>query len=76
MISLDWKDYEIEIRHHVFVRAMERSITPDLIDYCIMNGKVKRFGKNYVKFITKSLICVGEVSGLKLKIITIERRKK
>jgi len=68
--------YEIEIKHHVFVRAMQRGINPDLIEKTIMNGKIKRFGKNYIKFISRSLVCVGEVSGLKLKIITIERRQK
>ena len=41
-----------------------------------MNGKIERFGKNYVRFVSRSIICVGEISGLKLKIITIEWRKK
>ena len=69
-------DYEIEIKHHAFIRAMERKITPDLIENCIKNGSIKRFGKNYIKFISKSTICIGEISSLKIKIITIERRKK
>jgi len=55
---------------------MEREVTPDLIENCIKNGPIKRFGKNYVKFISKSVICVGEISGLKIKIITVERRIK
>ena len=69
-------DYEIEIKHHAFIRAMERKITPDLIENCIKNGSIERFGKNYIKFISKSTICIGEISSLKIKIITIERRKK
>jgi len=69
-------NYDIEIKHHVFIRAMQRSIHPDLIENTIKNGKIERFGKNYIKFISKSVICVGEISGLKIKIITIERRKK
>jgi len=73
---VDRKYYEIEIKHHVFARAMEREVTPDLIENCIKNGPIKRFGKNYVKFISKSVICVGEISGLKIKIITVERRIK
>lgn len=73
---MDRTQYEIEIRHHAFIRAMERRIHPDLIENCIKNGSINRFGKNYVKFITKSVICVGEIIGLKIKIITIERRKK
>ena len=73
---MDISRYEIEIKHHVFKRALQRNIHPDRIEDTLKKGKVKRFGKHYVKFITKSLICVGEISGLKIKIITIERREK
>ncbi len=76
MISMDISKYELEIKHHVFKRALQRGIHPDRIENTLKKGKVKIFGKNYVKFITKSLICVGEISGLKIKILTIERRKK
>ena len=68
--------YEIVIKHHVFIQAMHRHIDPDLIEKTIKNGKVQRFGKNYVKFISRSVICVGEISGLRLKIMTIEWRKR
>ena len=70
---MDISKYEIEIRWHVFIRALERNINPDLIEDTLKKGKIERFGKNYIKFITKSTICVGEISGLKIKIITIER---
>lgn len=73
---MDRKGYEIEIKHHAFLRAMQRGITPNLIENCINNGAIERFGKNYVKFISKSTICVGEIAGLKIKIVTIERREK
>ena len=73
---MDRKCYDIEIKHHALTRAMQRSITPDLVENCIKNGSIKTFGKNYIKFISKSIICIGEMSGLKIKIITIERRKK
>ena len=66
------RGYDIEIKRHVFVRAMQRGISPILIEKIIVNGKIKRFGKNYIRFISKSVICIGEISGLKLKIITIE----
>lgn len=74
MIFVDRTKYDIEIKRHVFVRAMQRKIHPDLIENTIMNGKIERFGKNNVKFVSKSIICVGEISGLKLKILTIEWR--
>ncbi|MBI2670622.1 hypothetical protein HYX18_01420 [Candidatus Woesearchaeota archaeon] len=71
---MDRTKYDIEIKHHVFVRAMQRGINPDLIERTITNGKIEKFGKNYIKFISKSVICIGEISGLKLKVITIEWR--
>jgi len=73
---MDRTKYDIEIKHHVFVRAMQRGINSDMIESTIVNGKIERHGKNYVKFVTKGIICVGEVSGLKIKIITIERRNR
>ena len=73
---MDRKNYEIEIKHHAFIRALQRGITPDLIESCIKSGSIKIFGKNYIKFISKSTICIGEITGLKIKIITIERRRK
>ena len=68
-------NYDIEIKHHAFQRALQRGITPNLIEHCIHNGRIQRFGKNYLKIKTKSVICVGEITGLTLKIITIERNK-
>lgn len=73
---MDRKCFEIELKHHAFIRAMQRGITPDLVENCIKNGSIERFGKNYIKFISKSTICIGEIAGLKIKMITIERREK
>lgn len=69
-------NYDIEIKHHAMQRAMQRGISPDQIEHCILCGKKERHGKNYVRFTTKSVICVGEFAGATLKIITIERRKR
>lgn len=73
---MDRTQYDIEIKHHALIRAMQREIHLDLIENCIKHGGVKRFGKSYVKFTTKSVICVGEIIGLKIKIITIERNER
>ena len=51
MISMNISQYEIEIKRHAFIRAMERGITPDMIEATIKGGTVKRFGENNVKFI-------------------------
>lgn len=73
---MDLSKYDVEIKHHVFVRAMQRGIHPDLIEDTLRKGKMERFGKHYVRFVSKTLICVGELTGLKLVVMTIERRKK
>lgn len=55
---------------------MQRGISPDRIEDTINNGNVELFGNDRVKFIKKgkkrSLICVGEIRGLKIVIFTIE----
>ena len=76
MILMDISKYEVEIKHHVFVQALKRGIHPDLIEDTLIKGKLKRFGKHGVRFVSKgskrTIICVGEVIGGKLKIFTVE----
>ena len=50
MISLNINEYDIEIKRHAFIRAIERGIIPDIIEATIKSGKVQRFGKNNIKF--------------------------
>ena len=73
---MDISKYELEIKHHVFKRAMERGIYPDMVEEVLLKGKMERYGKHGVKFINKgakrTIICVGELIGTKLKILTIE----
>lgn len=65
---------DMEISRHALIRALERGITPDLVERTLLSGRQCRFGKNYIKFIGKNIICVGEIKGLKIKILTIERK--
>lgn len=48
-----------------------------MVEATIKSGKIKRFGKNNVKLIKEykkfKIICVGEITGDKIKIITIEK---
>jgi len=73
---MDVSKYDIAIKRHVFERAMQRGIHPDVIENTLLKGKVKKFGKHGIKFISKgskrTIICVGELIGNKLKILTIE----
>ena len=73
---MDLLKYDVEIKRHVFERAMQRGIHADMIEDTLLKGKIKRFGKHGIKFVNKgskrAIICVGELVGNKLKIITIE----
>ncbi|MBI2656814.1 hypothetical protein HYX03_03685 [Candidatus Woesearchaeota archaeon] len=73
---MDISKYDLVIKRHVFERAMQRGIHPDLIEDTLFKGKIKRFGKHGIKFINRgskrTIICVGELIGDKLKIMTIE----
>jgi len=74
---MDITQYDIEIKRHAFIRAMERGITPDMIEATLKGGRIKRFGKNNVKFFKEykntTVICVDEIIGTKIKIVTIEK---
>lgn len=76
MINVDLSQYEVEIKHHVFVQALKRGIHPDLIEDTLHKGSVERFGKQGVKFVNKgnkrTIICVGQMAGRKIVIFTIE----
>ena len=66
------------IKVHAIKRAREREIAyPDHVYGVLKTGKVKRFGKHGIKFISKSkkgsIICVGEDIGYAIIIKTIER---
>jgi len=73
---MDTSKYDLEIKHHVFIQAMKRGIHPDFIEDMLAKGRLERFGKNGVKFISqgskKTIICVGEMMGTKIRIFTIE----
>ncbi|MBI2110028.1 hypothetical protein HYT58_02550 [Candidatus Woesearchaeota archaeon] len=68
----------IIIKTHAIKRAIEKGIAyPDHVYAVLKTGKVKRFGKNRIKFISRSekgsIICVGEDLGQIIIIKTIER---
>ena len=72
---MDISRYDVEIKHHAFVQAMMRGIDPDLIEDTLALGKIEKHGKHGVKFIRKgrrTIICVGQIIGNKIKIFTVE----
>mgnify|MGYP001607362994 FL=1 len=76
---MDISKYDLEIKHHVFIQAVKRSISPNLIEDTLIKGKLERFGKHGVKFISegskRKIICVGQIVGTRLTIFTIEEEK-
>jgi len=76
---MDRTKYDFEIKRHAFIRAMQRGVTPDMIEATLKGGKIRSFGKNNLKFQKEykkfTVICVGEIVGVKIKIITIETKR-
>ena len=75
---MDITQYDLEIKRHAFIRAIERKVTPDMIEATLKGGKLERFGKHNVRFIKDykrfRVICVGQLIGTKIKIFTIETK--
>ncbi|MBU2477286.1 hypothetical protein KKG83_07505 [Candidatus Micrarchaeota archaeon] len=71
--------YKIVITRHAFRRALQRRIHPDLVEATFLSGKMKKFSKNRMKFEKKfkkfTLVCVDEIIGNMVKIVTIEKRR-
>ena len=71
--------FEIVIKRHAFVRALQRKIAAELIERTLQSGKMLRFGKNRVRFEKRfrhySIICVDEITGNIIKILTIVKRR-
>jgi len=72
--------YRIVLSRHAFVRAMQRHIHPDLIEDTLQSGKMKKHGKDRVKFEKRfkqfTVICVDEIIGNTIKIVTIEKKRR
>jgi hypothetical protein len=77
MISMDITQYQFEIRRHAVLRAMERGTSPDMIMATLRGGRIERFGKNCMRFKKDykgfQVVCVDQVIGTVIKIVTIER---
>ena len=80
MKEIYFQGKRIFIKTHAIKRAREREIAyPDHVYRVLKTGKVVRFGKNGIKFISRSkskkgsVICVGEDLGQIIIIKTIER---
>ncbi|KYK25417.1 hypothetical protein AYK26_06125 [Euryarchaeota archaeon SM23-78] len=72
--------FEINIKRHALERAMQRGVTPDMIEATIYGGKIIKHAKNHLKFIKQyknfKVICIDRIQGEKIIIVTIEVYKK
>ncbi len=66
--------HDVVMTKHAYLQAIKRDIHPEQIVYAIRHGRVERFGKNYMKYQTKEMCCVGEIVGLEIRILTVTRR--
>ena len=69
--------WAIRLSRHAEDQAWYRGITDDMIFSTVKNGKMVKFGKNRIKFVSKYkrgyVICIGEIkSNNFIKILTIE----
>ena len=75
---MDITQYEIEVKRHALIRAMERKVTPDMVEATLKGGKIEQFGNDNVKFSKKyknfEVVCIGQIIGIKIKIFTIETK--
>ena len=75
---MDITQYNLEVKRHAFIRAMQRGVTPDMIEATLKGGKIERFGKHNIRFIKDykrfTVICVGHMIGITIKIFTIETK--
>lgn len=73
---MDISNCDVEIKRHVFVHALARGIHPDLIEDTLRKGKMERYGKHGVKFVSRgskrTIICVGQMVGTRIAIFTIK----
>jgi hypothetical protein len=72
---MDITQYEFNIKRHALIRAMERGVTPDMVEATLKGGAVTRFGRRNIRFEKRyrrfTVICVDEVCGNMIKIVTI-----
>ncbi|HLD05409.1 MAG TPA: hypothetical protein VJG90_06835 [Candidatus Nanoarchaeia archaeon] len=77
---VDISQYEFIVKWHAYLRAKKRGVTPDMVEATLKGGQVIKFGKNNVKFIKEykgfTVICVDEIIGTKIKIVTIEVKRR
>ncbi|PIU21071.1 MAG: hypothetical protein COT15_04220 [Candidatus Diapherotrites archaeon CG08_land_8_20_14_0_20_34_12] len=70
--------YEVTFSRHAARRTIEKGISADLIEKAIKEGYMLKFGKNRVKigkrFKEFEVICVDEIVGNRIKIVTVVKK--
>ena len=72
-----WLHKPIRMSRHAMIQADERGIGfPEQVCAVLQSGKIERFGKRGVRFVSDSIICIGEDKGHEVVIKTVEWRNK
>ena len=67
---MDITQYEFEIKRHALMRAMQRGVTPDMVEATLKGGKIVRFGKNNLKHEKiQRIFCVPKIASQFLRIL-------
>jgi len=66
--------YKVEISMHANIQAHERGIDAELVDSTIHCGKIIRFAKNHLKFVGNKAICIDDIRGNTITIVTIVKK--
>ena len=63
------------VSKHAITQAIRRNVTPDMLEAAINSGKVKKFGKNFLKISKQykngKVVCVCEIINGKIIIKTV-----
>ena len=73
---MDVTGLEIELKRHAVIRAIQRGVSPGMIEATIKGGKIFCHGRNRLKFTRQykksRITCVDHVKGDRVVIVTIE----
>jgi hypothetical protein len=71
----DISHYHVEVTRHALNQALTRGVTSDMVEATVRGGRIKRFGKNNMKFFRNyknfTVVCVDEIRKDRIFIVTV-----
>ena len=76
---MDIQKFDVSITRHAFLRAIERKVTPDMVEATIKGGTQRVFGKAFISLSKQykhfTVVCIGEIVGNTIIIKTVETKQ-